>query len=283
MQILQIITRRVYPLAIALVAISWDQAGYGQSPGGSGLFYPEAKVPLLDSEGIDDLGVNESSDAAEPTEADRDLWPEADADENQRAVDGELALTPRELRGNFQHGLALGLLAIRPWQTLTVSANFLRGIDRMWVASVGTGSHRMEGEQDGWHFQTVTKSRAADFTHQWFVSEVFPLSFGAGVGMVSWTGSVNPSGGDLEDSARAEGSLISGFSGVGLYGFGSINLTWIRQSGLFMEYNIVGVGDTKVLDLAMTRTASASRKVVEKNLSAGQSWGFINFKIGWFI
>ena len=256
---------------------------FSQTPGELGIFAGGKRDIVWDSEGLEDIGTRSEQQDKEYTELDRDLWPESDEAKNQEATDGELELTPREIRGQFKKGLGIALFPTRPWQIMTLSANFLTGTKGMWITSAGGGVNTFEGDKDAWHYQMKTSSNAVDVCYQWFLSDIFPLSFETGLGIVAWRGMINPSGGDYADGSHGDAALRAGFTGTGLYGFAAINLTWIRSSGLYLEYNVVGLGTTRILDLTMTKDTGASRAVVYKNLGGAQTWGFINLKIGWFL
>jgi hypothetical protein len=270
-------------ISVLFLVIFAGNFAYSQSPSQSEVFSEGSRETVSDSEGLDDIAKRDDSEDAGPTESERGLWPESDEADNQDAIDRELQPTYRELRAKFKRGFSLALFATRPWQLSTFSANFLAAPRGMWMTSAGTGKSTFKGEKAGWHYEQKTRSKAVDFGYQWFLSDAIPVSFGTGLGYVAWSGSLNPSGGDIADPLRGESALSSGFSGTGIYSFGCINLSWINSSGFFFEYNLVGLGVTKILDLTLTKDFGESRAVVKRNLSAGQSWGFVNFKIGWFL
>jgi hypothetical protein len=194
----------------------------------------------------------------------------------------ELSYSQEEIRSRYNSGAALALGSAQPWQFYTV--NFYTLLSDKWAAGlfVGAGAFRDAGTLDKHAYDFKVKSHSFGMDGRYYFRNLERLSLQASLSYVSWSGSVKPNSADDEDESVTS-NLGSSFDASGVaIGFASV-LTWLWDSGFYIDWTPVGIYKSAIFQKAQTRDSEYANKVIEQKIERPQFFGVANIRFGYLF
>jgi hypothetical protein len=105
------------------------------------------------------------------------------------------------------------------------------------------------------------------------------MSAEALLGYASWDGSISPHGSDDEVTDASE-KLSSSFHATGYFGGVSTAISWLWESGFYIEWTLVGMAASKVQTVDFTRESELVDKAVRRDIQRATFFGLNNIKLG---
>jgi hypothetical protein len=189
--------------------------------------------------------------------------------EEASALSDELGFSHEELRSRFDYLVAAGLGSGRPWQ----------GYGLEMGAVVAKESGILEERA----YDVTGKARSAGASLRLFSSHFTHLSVEGILGYASWEGRVDPHGSDEDEVESAADKLSSGFRATGAFAGLAVGLTWVWESGLFLEWTPVGMRVSKMLQKDYDRDNASVDKAVKFAVERASFYGLTNLKVGYLF
>ncbi len=244
---------------------------------------PMSPVP----EGFKDDDLDEVDDVVD----DDDILPRSSAGESEvesrmtrinRSQERELQLSYDEIRAQHNYVGAVALGSSKPWQAYDVELGFIISPDRVGTVFAGGGPQRFEGVVEEKSYDTRLDARTFGTTYRYFFHKIDGLSAEALLGYAQWDGRVSPHGSDDSDDEITDASekLSSSFHATGFFGSVSSAASWFWDSGVYVEWTLVGITAGRVQTMDFTRDSDIVDKAVRRDLQRAAFFGLNNVKIG---
>ncbi len=211
---------------------------------------------------------------------------EGDKSANVKRIDkvqaDELKLSHDEVRGRFVYFLSAAVGSSKPWQAYTFDAGVVVRPDQVAGAFAGGGPEHLAGIVDEKSYDLKLSTRSAGGTWRYFFHKIEGLSVETLAGYSAWDGNVTPHGSD-DVIPDEEDKLTSSFHATGAYVGVSGAITWLWDSGLYLEWTLCGATKAKVFQIDYSRNSEPVKKAVENDLERASFYGLNNFKVGMFF
>lgn len=280
----------VLALTATLVLVG-SSAALAQGPGVQTM----PKAPQKDDvQEVEDVDGGSGFDAAKAGKSEIDAAGAADDPAYQDEVEREaLALSQSEMRARFRYLVALAVGNARAWETYALEGGAPLGADAVVSLFAGTGKLSASGIEDDAAYDLTVQARSTGVDYRWYVPRLDGLSLSTSVGYVAWSGKVDPQGADgdellddgEEDAAEAstDPRLTSGFEATGLFVGVGAAVSWLWESGIYLEWTLVGLRKSKVLESSFDRDSDLAEKVAARDLERMAFYGLANLKLGYFF
>jgi hypothetical protein len=258
-----------------LVPVLW--LGLGSSSGLASSASPMPSAPeASDLDEVDDLA---DDDDILPRSAQGEKDVEARVARINKLQEKELRLSHDEIRAKHTYVGALALGSSKPWQAYDVELGYVVKPDRVASLFAGGGPQRFEGVVSEKSYDMKVDARTFGLTGRYFFHKIEGMSVEAVLGYAQWDGSVSPHGSDdsIDDASE---KLSSSFHATGYFGGLSAALSWLWESGFYLEWTLVGITSGKVQTLDFTRDSDLVDKAVRRDLQRASFYGLNNLKLG---
>lgn len=196
-----------------------------------------------------------------------------------RSQDLELKLSHDEIRAKRTYAAAVALGSSKPWQAYNLELGFLMPPSRMVTVFAGGGPQRFEGVVEEKSYDMEVNARTFGTAYRYFFHKIEGLSAEAVLGYGQWDGSISPHGSDDEITDFSE-KLSSSYHASGYFGGVSAAITWLWDSGFYLEWTVVGMTKAKLMTTDFTRESEIVDKAVRRDLQRAAFYGLNNLKIG---
>ena len=245
-----------------------QEGSYKVSPAEKRSDSEDDKLDINGDASIDDEGIEGSYDFSEA--------------ELQESIDDELKISSYELRVPGKLALSVGWGVHFPWSSGDFQVVFNQSKKFLYSFGVGGASYDVKSSGSNLDWQQRINSQTIAGMGRWFFFETIPLWFGPQIGLVRWDGRIQPET-SSEQSSGTLAALESGFQAYGAsVGWGA-GFYWIWSNGIFLEYNLIGMGRGAVFGRRFTSSSTLSQNEVVSELNYPQSWGLVNFRVGLYL
>jgi hypothetical protein len=277
--------------ALCAVSLAASTVARAQGPGVHTMPKAPQKDDVLEVEEVDG---GTGFDAAKTGRSELDAAGAAEDPAFRDEVEREaLALSQAEMRARFRYLVALSVGNARAWETYALAGGAPVSQEAVVTLFAGTGRLSSSGLEDDAAYDLTVEARSTGVEYRWFVPRLDGLSLSASTGYVAWSGKVDPQGaegddllgGEDPDAAvdSADPRLTSGFEATGLFvGLGAA-VSWLWENGVYLEWTLVGLRKTKVLESTFDRDSDLAEKVAVRDLERVAFYGLANLKVGYFF
>lgn len=220
--------------------------------------------------------------------ADDDILPRSTTGESEvesrvtrinRSQARELRLSHEEIRSKHAYVGSLGLGSAKPWQAYDVEVGYLFSPNRLGSFFAGGGPQHFEGVVEEKSYDMDLNARTFGSSYRYYFQTIEGMSIEGLLGYAQWDGKISPHGSDDEVTDGSE-KLSSSYHATGFFGGVSTALTWLWESGFYLEWTLVGIQATKVTTMDFTRDTVIADKAVRRDLQRGSFYGLNNLKLG---
>lgn len=198
--------------------------------------------------------------------------------------DAELSYTQEEVRGRFKYGAAAAIGTAMPWQNYSLS--WFKLLEPQWAVGlyVGGGQFRDSGTTDNHAFDMKIGSRSTGVEGHYYFSGFDNLSLVGTLAYAIWDGNVTPSGADDATEGEDAGDVLtSSFDASGLaVGFGAA-LTWLWDSGFYIDWTPVALRRSWIVQKDQSRESDFVDKVIEQKIERPFFFGVSNIRLGYLF
>lgn len=194
----------------------------------------------------------------------------------------ELALSVEELRMRHEYFTSLGIGSSKPWQIYSVEFASLLRDDIAFGFYAGSGDRHEAGIVEDKGYDLKIKARSAGITARYFLTRLERLSFEADLGYGTWDASLAPHGSD-ELVNEGEAKLTASFHGHGPIAGVSAVVTWLWESGAYLEWTPVGASWSKTLSRDFTRDSPLGQRAILRAIERGAFFGLTNLRVGYLF
>jgi hypothetical protein len=169
-----------------------------------------------------------------------------------------------------------------PWQGYSVEALALLRPDLAVGVYGGGGGFHTSGIQNEKSYDLAMETHGAGVAGRFWFERLEKLSLAAAAGYTTWSGSISPHGSE-EPDVDPQDKLSAAFRASGLVAGLSAGLTWIWDSGLFLQWTPVGIEMSRALSKDYSRDSTIVRDAVTSNLQRTGFYGLIDLEFGYFF
>lgn len=194
----------------------------------------------------------------------------------------ELSYSNMEMRARYDYGVSLGVGPSRPWQSSTIDAFAILRPNLAFLMYAGTGHVSQPGMALSQTYDMDINARAFGIGGRYFFDRVDGFSIEALLGYAAWEGKLSPEGSDDEISSNSE-KLSASFHATGVTGGVGVVVDWILDSGIFIDWTIVGTRISRVTALDLSRDSEATTHAVRRDLQRAAFYGLTNIRVGYLF
>lgn len=194
----------------------------------------------------------------------------------------ELGYSQEELRTRFQYGIAVSVGAAHPWQIYGIETTAIMAGDWQVGAFAGGGGVKSSGRVDEKAYDLALTTRSFGLTAQYHMERLEHLGVTACIGYAAWDGTFEPHGSD-DDVIIDEEKLGASFRAHGPFVGVAAVLTWLWESGFYLEWVPVGARRSKIAERDLSRESPLVNKAVEQTIQTPAFYGLTDIKIGWLF
>jgi len=178
--------------------------------------------------------------------------------------------------------LAVGGGLVEPWQKYAVEAAFVATPYRMFSLYAGGGHFALAGTTSQKSYDISMDTNGIGMACRFFFANLEHVSVESSLGYAFWNGHITPHGSDdlvKDESAKLGSSFHVGGGFVGL----STALTWVWDSGIYLEWTPIGAAWAHLFTKDFSRQSDAAKSAVTGEIQEGRLYGLAALKIGYFF
>ena len=189
----------------------------------------------------------------------------------------DLALSQEEVRHSSRSGISVGAGEASQWMNIALRAYRFLNNDMAIGGSVGGGRFSaVESPEGHARFRMNLKGTGVAARGVWWPSHTLPLGCFSDIAVHKWSGRIGIDGGSA-DAEVAEGAL----SATTLSGDAGLMVFWFGDSGIFLEWTIVGIGRSLILVATAPGQGSTEDHALRQYLASERAFGVVNIAVGY--
>lgn len=186
-----------------------------------------------------------------------------------------------DLRANKTAIISLAQGTSSPWQGTSLGFQGILSPLNSVGLTLGTGKFEQEGEVAERSYDLNVKSRAVALGYQRYFETYEPFGVQFFLGYALWEGNVIPSGSDSLSTGNDR--LSSSFEANGWFVGVNVSMSWIWESGIFLEWIPFGLQSSSVLQFKKSTDSTGVDDAVIPSIESPAFFGISNIKIGYLL